>query len=153
MEKGFDTNWETDGSSLRHGKEQMEEILRVFPNQQVGSVRGGRTGQCDLHGVVVGYAIDKQEERINAGLVGGFVGDEGVGRAGLGDVDQFAKKRLAVLAVFFRLGEGANVHPVVHGDLDLVALGVGLVFVGFDVNGDIVFAVGPFAGGGFDSAI
>ena len=62
-------------------------------------------------------------------------------------------QRLAVFPAFFRLGEGADIDPVIHRHFGLIALGVRLIFVGFHVDGDVVLAVRALHRRGIQGAI
>src|SRR5208283_2357957 len=101
--------------------------------------------------VVVGNAVDQQQEGIDSRHVGQVCRGEVVGRLVIRDVHSFAVERLAILTALFRLGESADVDPVIHRNFGLVALGVRFVFVGFDVDGDIILAVRALHRCGFES--
>ena len=124
----------------------MSNIKRRRIDARVLIGGGGGTGaEGDFFGVVVGNAVDEEKEWIDAGLVGEFAGDEGVSGVRLGDVNAFAVESFAVFAIFFGLGEGADIDPVVYRDFGFVALGIGFEFVRFNIDGDVELAVGALS--------
>ena len=86
--------------------------------------RSRRTLQRNFFRVVVGNAVDQQQEGIDPGFVRQFRRRKSIRALAIRDVYSIAVECLAVLPAFFWFGEGADVDPIIYRHLGLVALGV-----------------------------